>query len=217
MSVTRDVVTDLLPVYFSGEASEDTRRLVEEYFRGNPEFERIARSAATPLETLRVSAPVGREAETEKQHMERVGWELRSRRVWLVLAVLYTILPFLSLVSGEFAGWLGAPHTPGGRVGDWVVAAFFWTLYFIRIRRRDLPLAMAIAVTLVELMAVLSRLNPVTNFTGRANNFELILIGALAALCWIWHFRWRERAKGLSRVSGGFGFRKRKKKERSWS
>ena len=29
MNVTREVMTDLLPVYFSGEASEDTKQLVE--------------------------------------------------------------------------------------------------------------------------------------------------------------------------------------------
>ena len=28
MNVTREVMTDLLPVYFSGEASEDTKQLV---------------------------------------------------------------------------------------------------------------------------------------------------------------------------------------------
>ena len=43
MNITRDVMVDMLPVYFSGEASEDTKRLMEEYFRANPDFERIAR------------------------------------------------------------------------------------------------------------------------------------------------------------------------------
>ena len=32
MNVTREVVTDLLPIYFSGEASGDTKVLVEDYF-----------------------------------------------------------------------------------------------------------------------------------------------------------------------------------------
>jgi hypothetical protein len=72
MSVTRDVVTDLLPVYFSGEASEDTRRLVEEYFRGTPEFERVARKAATPLESLRAAKTIAPEAEKEKRDLESV-------------------------------------------------------------------------------------------------------------------------------------------------
>ena len=45
MNITQEVVTDLLPVYFSDEASSDTKSLVEEYFRENPDFERMARSA----------------------------------------------------------------------------------------------------------------------------------------------------------------------------
>ena len=31
MKVTRDVVTDLLPLYLAGDASEDTRALVEKF------------------------------------------------------------------------------------------------------------------------------------------------------------------------------------------
>ena len=33
MNVTREVVTDLLPIYFSDEASADTKALVKNYFR----------------------------------------------------------------------------------------------------------------------------------------------------------------------------------------
>jgi hypothetical protein len=39
MNITREVVTDLLPVYFSGEASGDTKVLVEDYFRQDPDFD----------------------------------------------------------------------------------------------------------------------------------------------------------------------------------
>jgi hypothetical protein len=191
MNVTRGIVTDLLPAYFSGEAGEDTRRLVEEYFRENPEFERVARSAATPLETLRATGPIAGEAERQKHELQCIGWELRSRRVWLCMAVFYTLWPLVSLAGGKLSAWLGGPHAWGGRIAVWFVAVFFWILYFIRIRRRDVPLAMAIVVTLLESVAVLSRVNILTTFTGRASDLELILIGALAAFCWIWHFRWR--------------------------
>ena len=82
MNITREVVTDLLPIYFSGEASGDTRVLVEDYFRQDPDFERIARSAATPLETLRAAAPIAASSEKEKRDLESVLWGLR-RRKWL--------------------------------------------------------------------------------------------------------------------------------------
>ena len=38
MNVTREVILDLLPVYLSGEASPDTRTLVEEYIRQDAEL-----------------------------------------------------------------------------------------------------------------------------------------------------------------------------------
>ena len=46
MNLTQEVVTDLLPIYFSGEASSGTKSLVEEYFRDHPDFERIAPAKA---------------------------------------------------------------------------------------------------------------------------------------------------------------------------
>src|SRR5690242_2185217 len=79
MNVTREVVTDLLPIYFSGEASGDTKVLVEDYFRQDPDFERLARSAATPLETLRAATPIAAGAEKEKRDLESVLWGLRRR------------------------------------------------------------------------------------------------------------------------------------------
>jgi len=42
MKVTRDVIYDLLPAYFAGEVSQDTRALVEAYFETDPEFARMA-------------------------------------------------------------------------------------------------------------------------------------------------------------------------------
>src|SRR5215470_10498470 len=42
MNVTQEVVTDLLPIYFSGEASGATKIFVEDYFRQDPDFERLA-------------------------------------------------------------------------------------------------------------------------------------------------------------------------------
>ena len=38
MTVTSDVILDLLPMYVAGEVSEDTRKLVEAYLEENPRF-----------------------------------------------------------------------------------------------------------------------------------------------------------------------------------
>jgi hypothetical protein len=44
MSITRDVVLDLLPLYLAGEASTATRSLVEEYLAGDPGLAQQIRS-----------------------------------------------------------------------------------------------------------------------------------------------------------------------------
>lgn len=49
LDVTRDVVSDLYPLYRSGEASRDTRALVEGFLAGDGEF------AATLRETERLA------------------------------------------------------------------------------------------------------------------------------------------------------------------
>ena len=40
-NVSRDVVSDLWPLYRSGEASADTKRLVERFLAEDPEFARL--------------------------------------------------------------------------------------------------------------------------------------------------------------------------------
>lgn len=41
MNVTRDVIYDLLPGYFAGDLSPDTRALVDEFLAQDPEFRRM--------------------------------------------------------------------------------------------------------------------------------------------------------------------------------
>ena len=117
MNITQEVVTDLLPIYFSGEASRDTKVLVEEYFRENPDFERMARSAGTLLETLRVAPPVAAGSEKEKRDLESVRCGL-DRRKWLFGLSLFLTLSPLSfyfthghLVAGRLPALHGVKQT----------------------------------------------------------------------------------------------------------
>ena len=45
MHVTRDVVSDLWPLYASGEASADTRALVDAFLAGDPAFAQSLRES----------------------------------------------------------------------------------------------------------------------------------------------------------------------------
>jgi hypothetical protein len=152
MNVTRDVVTDLLPVYFSGEASEDTKRLMEDYFRENPDFERIARGAARPLETLRAAPPVAADAEKEKRDLQWVREELFRRRLMFGLALVFTFAPLIPVYSQGHWDWMTIRSALWLAVSFWSFAALFWAAYLIRLRRRTLALVWAIFTTFFPLV-----------------------------------------------------------------
>ncbi len=100
MNITREVILDLLPVYLAGEASPDTRTLVEEYVQHDAELAQSIRLqvaeafATTPLPAL---PP---ELELRSLHRTRrlLGWQR-----WLfACAITFTALSLSSQFS--FAG-----------------------------------------------------------------------------------------------------------------
>lgn len=143
MNVTQDVMNDLLPVYFSGEASADTRTLVEDYFRENPEFERIARGSAKPLDALRAVTTVAPEAEREKRDLECVRHELRRNKVFFGVALFLTLVPLAVFFSHGHFVWL-IREDPWEAVVCWSMATVLWLGYFGRLTRRTASLLLAI-------------------------------------------------------------------------
>ena len=116
MTVTRDVIYDLLPSYFAGDASVDTRRLVDEFFASDPEFARMAerfskltaRSAATPSESERAKIVFDQVRSRTKLRMAAAIWALAALFPFL-MAVLTKGFTFkhpgmiIALVFGTMA------------------------------------------------------------------------------------------------------------------
>jgi hypothetical protein len=184
MNITREVVTDLLPVYFSGEASGDTKVLVEDYFRQDPDFERVARSAATPLETLRAATPIAAESAKEKRDLESVLWGLR-RRQWLFgLSLFFTLVP----LSYYFTASLTVRDALWNTAFDWSLAAALWFVYFARLPWRTASLVCAILLTLIPIPFVLQF--AFAKAPGLRGNFAgAIIIWITAAFIWIGYLR----------------------------
>jgi hypothetical protein len=185
MNVTREVVTDLLPIYFAGEASADTKVLVEDYFRQDPDFERIARSAATPLETLRAAAPITAGSEKEKRDLESVLWGLR-RRNWLFgVSLFLTLIPLgFDFTQGHIVS-LGFRHGPWYAAFNWSLAAVLWFLYFARLRRRTFLLVGAVSFTLIPIPFALHSVS-----VGWPEA-QYATIWIVAAFIWLGYFRQR--------------------------
>ena len=98
MNITRDVITDLLPSYFSGEASRDTQLLVEDFLRQDPEFARVVEKSREKWTVAPPELPV----ELERKTLLRTKRLLRRRMHLFGLALFFSGL-LLSLAFSEWA------------------------------------------------------------------------------------------------------------------
>jgi hypothetical protein len=90
-TVTGDVIRDLLPLYAAGEASADTRALVEEFLTKDPELRALTGSART-AEIPTLPRPEGLHS-LELESLDRTR-RLLGRKTWLAaLSLFFSLLP----------------------------------------------------------------------------------------------------------------------------
>lgn len=137
MNVTREVIVDLLPVYLAGEASADTRALVDEYLKQDPEFGRDIRQQM--VENLAAVAPPAMPPELELRALRRTRSVL-SRQRWIFgMAILFSLLPFSSAFTfrdGRLVdAYLLARDYPAVALGFLVIGMAMWVVYAANRRR----------------------------------------------------------------------------------
>ena len=132
MDVTRNVVEDLLAVYLAGEASADTRALVENWLRSDPELAaQVDRARGLELPVVAVPAPT-----VEKRAFDRTRRRLRGRAIVLGAAIYFSTLPLtVTFGSDGFHGLL-LEDWPA-RIPALAVAAVLWVVYWRMSRRLD--------------------------------------------------------------------------------
>lgn len=134
MKVTREVITDLLPAYFSNEASADTRALVEEFFKQDPEFAALAKENKT--EELLGKLPVNPlPKDHERETLIRTKNMLKWRAHWLTLAIIFTLMPLSSVFSSKGLTWIMLRDAPHAAQIFLILAVVFWIKFF-RTRRK---------------------------------------------------------------------------------
>jgi hypothetical protein len=132
MKITRDVITDLLPLYESGEASPDSRSLIEDYFQQDPDFAHLVQSGST--QSLPPNSPAALPRELEMQTLYKTKNLLR-RRTWLLsFAILFSLWPFSFTFDSHGLYWAWA-QTPLAALVFMVIAIFLWIMYFRTVRR----------------------------------------------------------------------------------
>jgi anti-sigma factor RsiW len=125
VKVTRDVVKDLLPLYTAGEASSDTRALVEHWLRSDAELARqVEQADRVTLPDAPALPPT-----LEKQALDRTRRRLRWRAVLLGFTIYVSTLP-LSITFGS-RGYEGL------LIKDWpqrivvmAIAVALWVVYW---------------------------------------------------------------------------------------
>ncbi len=128
MNLTRDVINDLWPVYAADEASADTRALVEEFLRQDPEFAGLLQECGEDrlLRHVIPRLPPDREAQALRRTKRLLNsWPFLGAilfscysAVRIVLDMLGNVSPVNSIVTASFA------------VVVWI--AFFTRLVWVR-------------------------------------------------------------------------------------
>lgn len=129
MKITREVVSDLWPLYQSGEASADTRALVEEFLRAEPEFARHLESDES-AQLLGVS-PASLAPDHEVRTLNRVRRAMIQKDWPLFLAMLFSCMAFARIVSDT-----SFDVSPRRFIITAAIAAVFWVWFFVRLIRR---------------------------------------------------------------------------------
>ncbi len=197
MTVERGVIIDLLPAYFSDEATAATRALVEEYFHQDPEFERMARAANGPLESLKglSAAP---DPEKEKLALERARLIVETRGSFLWLAITYTLMLFLFRIHDHKIIWLMWSNSPVLGMVFSSVAVFFW-VFFLYAKRRNEPMPphikslwMAVFYSIFMFLFRIKDHKIIWIFLNGDPTIGIVF-GALAIAMWVRYFVQRRR------------------------
>ncbi len=132
MNVTRDVARDLLTAVLAGEASADSRRLVEEFLARDPE---LAREAEALRAALALPAPPARAPSAEKRTLDATRQLLKQRSATFAVALFFTLLPFSFVVQGSKVTFLLIRDAPVVGLVWWATAGVMW-IWHLAIRRR---------------------------------------------------------------------------------
>ena len=119
MNISRDVVKDLIVVYLAGDASADTRTIVESYLKTDPELAgQVAAARATSLSLPPTGAPT-----EEKRALDATRQLLKHRTSTLVVAILFTVLPLTFAFRGTTITFLLIRDAPTIGIAWWAASS----------------------------------------------------------------------------------------------
>ena len=185
--VPRNVILDLLPAYLAGEASSETRALVEEYAQNDPQIARMIRAGALEPAIPSPAPP----ADLEMKALKRIRRRIRRQ---IVLVGLGTALLLMVPLAARFP-W---------SLGDFVIMGtllFGTGLAYVLISRRSESLFYKAAVGLGAGTAfLLVWVNGAVGIIGSEDNPANLLYGGVLLVGLIGTVLARFRPKPMSYV-----------------
>jgi hypothetical protein len=127
MNITKDIISDLFPIYVANECSADTRALVDEYLKSNPrEAEELRRIMSSP-----VTGPMPHAAALEEvRSLREARRRVRRRSFLLGVAIFFSLTLFSFIYSDGHIRWIVLASPKSALVYS-ALALASWTLYAI--------------------------------------------------------------------------------------
>ena len=132
MNVTRDVILDLLPMYFAGQVSADTRALVDEFLQTDPDFARMSQKFQTLVKDHGSLRDGGR---AEVRALQRARRLFKMRNQTIGMAVAYSLLPFAFMFKHGQIEWIMMRDKPSVAAAFAATALACWVAAWIINRR----------------------------------------------------------------------------------
>jgi hypothetical protein len=126
MTLPEPIMRDLLTVVLDGEASPETRRLVEDYARDHPPYAALLQTEGTLGAILTPPTP-----DREMESLKRTKEMLRLKAVLLGMAIAFTLVPLAFVFHNSAITFLLVRDAPGAAIGLWSVAAASWVAYYV--------------------------------------------------------------------------------------
>ena len=126
MNIPKYLIIDLLPLYLADEVSDETRNLIEEYLKTDPQLATLAEQAKSAPSLQEIPAPLRKDNEMEALKKVKKMMLSVQHHVFLTLAVITTFMVGVSYIFlwDEPRG-PQAPFVFGG------LAIIFWIAFFV--------------------------------------------------------------------------------------
>jgi len=128
MEITKDVIADLLPIYNSRECSADTKRLIEEFLRANPDFEQQANISSK----IALNTPILQKLQKsdEMKSLKKAKRLLKTRATIMALAIFFSLAPFSVFNVDGKTHWMMLENPLDACIYG-AIGIALWATYFI--------------------------------------------------------------------------------------